>query len=119
MKKVFLISLFALLSFNVFAQEKFTTEDLIGYWEPNKHATQLVIWKDVNNNFQMIEFSTISGTALTLLSMQLKSNTLMVKTIFDEKKWVTESTYVFIDKNTLRCKIKGPINDTIIYTKIK
>jgi hypothetical protein len=119
MKKVFLITVFVLLSFNAKAQEKFVTEDLIGYWEPNKHATQLVIWKDVNNNFQMVEFSTISGIQLRLLSMKLKEDALVVKTVFDEKKWVTECTYVFIDKNTLQCTVKGNINDTVIYTKIK
>jgi hypothetical protein len=80
MKKVFLITVFALLSFNVKAQEKFVTEDLIGYWEPNKNATQLIIWKDVNNNFQMVEFSTISGKRLKLLSMKLKDGLLLIKT---------------------------------------
>jgi hypothetical protein len=119
MKKVFLILVIVLLSFNIKAQEKFITEDLIGYWEPNKHATQLVIWKDTNNNFQLIEFSTISGTALSLLSMQLKNETLVIKTRFDEKNWVTECLFTFINKNTLQCIVKGPINDTIIYTKIK
>jgi hypothetical protein len=119
MKKVFLITVFALLSFNAFSQEKFTTEDLIGYWEPDQHATQLVIWKDVNNNFQMVEFSTISGTPLTLLSMKLKENNLVVKTRFDEKNWAVECSFTFINKNTLQCTVKGPINGTVIYTKIK
>ena len=119
MKKVFLIIVIALFSLNINAQEKFVTEDLIGYWEPNKHATQLVIWKDVNNNFQIVEFSTISGSRLKLLSMVLKNDCLIIKTIFEEKKWITECSFTFIDKNTLECVVKGPINDVIVYTKIK
>ena len=119
MKKVFLIIVVVLLSTFVNAQEKFVTEDLIGYWEPNKHATQLVIWKDINNNFQMVEFSTISGSRLKLLSMKLKNESLIIKTIFEEKEWTTECSFTFIDKNTLQCVVKGPINDIIIYNKVK
>lgn len=119
MKKVFLIIVIALFSLNINAQEKFVTEDLIGYWEPSKHATQLVIWKDVNNNFQMVEFSTISGSRLKLLSMKLKNESLIIKTIFEEKEWITECSFTFINKDTLQCVVKGPINDTITYTKVK
>jgi hypothetical protein len=119
MKKVFLITVFLLLSFNVFSQEKFTTEDLIGYWEPKESSTNLVIWNDVKGNLQLIEFSTTSGTPLRLLSMQLEKDVLVVKSIFDKKNWVTECFYTFIDKKTLQCVIKGQINTIIIYTKIK
>lgn len=119
MKKVFLIIVVALLSLNTNAQESFVTEDLIGYWLPNKHATNLIIWKDQSNNFQMVEFSTISGDMLKLLSMKLKSDSLVIKTIFEEKKWITECVFTFIDKNTLQCIVTGPIKDIIIYTKIK
>lgn len=119
MKKVFFVIMVALFSLNINAQEKFTTEDLIGYWEPNESSAQLVIWNDVKGDLQMVEFSTTSGTPLRLLSMQLKNEVLVVKSIFDEKNWVTECSYTFIDKKTLQCSIKGPINTTIIYTKIK
>lgn len=119
MKKSILVIVVCLFGLNVFSQEKFTSDDLIGYWEPNEHATQLVIWKDIKNNLQIVEFSTISGTALRLLSMKIKNDSLVVKTIFDEKNWTTECTFTFIDKNTLQCLIKGPINGTTIYTKVK
>jgi hypothetical protein len=119
MKKVFFIIVVALLSLNINAQVKFTTEDLIGYWEPNESSAQLVIWNDVKGNLQLVQFSTTSGTPLRLLSMKLKNDILVVKSIFDEKNWVTECSYAFIDNNTLECSVKGPINTTIIYKKIK
>ena len=119
MKKSILFIVVCLFGLNVFSQEKFTTDDLIGYWEPSEHSNQLVIWKDTKNNLQVVEFSTISGTALRLLSMKIKNDSLVVKTIFDEKNWATECTFTFIDKNTLQCSVKGPINGIIIYTKVK
>ena len=68
MKKLLLGTLL-LLSTISFGQ--INTNDLIGYWEPDKHATQLVFWKDINKNLQIVEFSTVDGALLTLLSMKL------------------------------------------------
>lgn len=120
MKNVLLIiALIFLVQSNIFGQEKFTSDDLIGYWEPDKHATQLVFWKDVNKNLQMVEFSTVDGALLTLLSMKLIDEKLVVKTVFKETNWKTESTYTFIDKYTLKCEVKGQIKDIITYTKFK
>jgi hypothetical protein len=120
MKNLFLVLVCVLgVSTTVYCQDKFSTEDLIGYWEPDKSSTHLVIWMDINKNFQMVEFSTISCELLTLLSMKLINEELVVKTVFEEKNWKTESTFTFINKNTLQCIVKGPINETVIYTKIK
>lgn len=120
MKNLFLALVFVLgAPTTAFCQEKFITEDLIGYWEPDKTSTRLVIWLDMNKNFQMVEFSTVSGDLLTLLSMKLINEELVVETVFEEKNWKTENTFTFIDKKTLRCVVKGPINDIVTYTKIK
>ena len=119
MKKVFLIIVFALLSFNIFAQSKVNINNLIGYWEPNRHATRMVFWKDIKNHLQVIEFSTVDGGPLRLLSMKIANNILVIKSICDEKNWITECDYTFIDNNTLECNVKGPINGTIIYTRVK
>jgi hypothetical protein len=51
--------------------------------------------------------------------MKIVNDTLVVKTIRDENKWEVESSYTFIGKDTLQCIVKGPINGTIVYTKIK
>jgi hypothetical protein len=119
MKKVFLIIGIALFSFNVFAQSKVNINNLIGYWEPNRHATQMVFWKDVKNQLQVVEFSTVDGVPLRLLSMKIVNNTLVIKSICDEKNWSTECSYTFIDDNTLECIVKGPVNGTIVYTRVK
>jgi len=119
MKKVIFIIVVALFSLNVFAQSKISSNNLVGYWEPNRHSSNMVFWLDANNRLQMAEFDTIDGVPLRLISMRVVNNELVVKTICDEKKWEVESTYTFIDNNTLQCKVKGPINGTIIYTKVK
>lgn len=120
MKKLFLVLVLALgLSMPAFCQDKFSIDDLIGYWEPDKHSSQIVFWRDVNKNLQMVEFDTIDGKLLTLVSMKLTDESLVVKTIAEDKKYETECVYNFIDLKTLQCIVKGPVNAKIIYTKIK
>jgi hypothetical protein len=51
--------------------------------------------------------------------MKLINEELVVKSVFEEKNWNTVSTFTFIDKNTLKCSIKGSIDGTVTYTKIK
>lgn len=119
MKKVLFIIVVTLFSLNVNAQSKISSNNLVGFWEPDKHSSNMVFWLDAKNHLQMVEFDTIDGVPLRLLSMKVVNNELVVKTICDEKNWEIESTYTFIDNNTLQCTIKGPINGTVIYTKIK
>lgn len=115
---LFLVCVFG-TSTIAFCQEKFSTDDLIGYWEPDKHSSQLVFWKDIDKNLQMVEFSTGDGALLKLVSMKLISESIVVKTISEEKNWTTESVYNFIDKKTLQCMVTGAVNGTITYTKVK
>jgi len=119
MKKVFFIIVVALFNLNILAQSKINANSLVGFWEPDRHSSNMVFWLDAKNNLQMVEFDTIDGVPLRLLSMKIINEELVVKTICDEKNWEVESTYTFINNNTLRCTIKGPINGLITYTKIK
>jgi len=119
MKKAIFIIVVVLFSLNIFAQSKISSNNLVGYWEPNRHSSNMVFWLDTNNRLQMAEFDTIDGALLRLISMKVVNNELIVKTICDEKNWEVESTYTFLDKNTLQCTVKGPINGVVIYTKVK
>jgi len=119
MKKVLFIIVVTLFSLNIFAQTQISVNNLIGYWEPNKQASHAVFWKDLKGRLQLAEFSTIDGGYLTILSMKIVNNTLIVKTIREETNWEVESAYTFISKDTLQCVVKGPVNGTILYTKIK
>lgn len=119
MKKAIFIICILLLSASIFAQTKMDLNSLIGYWEPDQHSTQMVIWKDVDGKFQMVEFSTNSGDALTLLSMKIVDSSLVVKTVFEPKNFFAESVFTLVDKDTLVCKIKNNPEVTITYTKVK
>ena len=96
----------------------FTNEDYIGYWD-SEDATHLVIWKDCNNNMQMVEFSNISGTPLDIISLNFNKTNLFVKTNFKENNWTTESEFTFVDKTTLKCAVIGQESGTITYKKIR
>ena len=118
MKKLFLIIAILGLSTVISAQSKINIDDLIGYWEPNRHSSQLVFWKDLKENLQIVEFSTCDGAAFES-NIEKLSDTLTVKTYFQETDYSSTSEYSFIDKNTLKCTVTGEINATVIYTKIK
>jgi len=119
MKKVFFIATSLFFSLSVLSQKKLNTDDLIGYWVPNKESTKLFFWKDVDNVLQTQELSEISGEELHLISMNVKKTHILIKTIFIENNWVVESKYVLINKNTIKCIVTGDSDDEIIYTKIK
>ena len=119
MKKLLLIAVFLTLSFNVFSQQKINTNDLIGYWQPDKESTQLFFWKDVNGDLQIQEISGTSGKPVDVIMMKINNNFIFVKEIFLQNNWITENIYTLINKNTLKCTITGNGKGTLIYTKIK
>jgi len=119
MKKVFFIATSLFFSLSVLSQEKLNTDDLIGYWKPNKQSTKLFFWKDIHNVLQTQEISEISGEELKVISIKINKTHILIKTMFLKNKWIVESKYVLINKNTIKCTVTGDGNDKIIYTKIK
>ena len=124
MKKVFLIIAIALFSLTFFSQgliikEKINVSNLIGYWRPDQESTQLFFWKDINGKLQVQEISGTSGEPLDILNLKVNENSVYIKTIFKPTEWTTESTYTFIDNQTLECVVTGEFATSIIYTKVK
>jgi hypothetical protein len=119
MKKVFFITISLFFSLSVLSQEKLNTNDLIGYWVPNKESTKLFFWKDIHNVLQTQELSETSGKELQLISIDVQDKCILINTVFFENNWIVESKYVFINKNTIKCTVTGSGIDEIIYTKIK
>ena len=119
MKKVFLTAVFALLSFNAVSQININTDDLIGYWKPDEESTQLFFWKDISGILQVQEISGTSGEPLDLITLNVNKDSIFIRTIFMQNKWITESTYLLVDKKTLKCIVTGDGNGALIYTKIK
>ena len=120
MKKLFLLIVFVFgISTSTYCQEKFNTDDLIGYWMPDEESTQLFFWKDVNGKLQMQEISGTNGEPLDLLDLRINSNSVYAKTTYSKLNWVTENTFTLIDKETLECVFTGADTGTIIYRKAK
>jgi hypothetical protein len=119
MKKVFLIIAITLFSLNSFAQQKINVDDLVGYWKPDQESAELFFWKDINNKLQTQEISSTSGLPIDLIELEVKDTYVFIKTIFVPNNWVTENTYTFIDKTTLKCIVTGSGQGTIIYKKVK
>ena len=102
-----------------FGQNKINTDDLIGYWKPDIESAQVFFWKDINGKLQLQEISGSSGEPIDIISLRIKDDSIIARTIFIPNHWVTESNFSFVDKNTLVCKITGDGEGTITYTKIK
>ena len=119
MKKVFFIATSLFFSLSVLSQEKLNIDDLIGYWSPSEKATQLFFWKDNSNILQVQEISSNSGKPIELIDFVIHENSIYIKTIFVQNNWITENTFTFIDKTTMKCTITGNGNGVIYYKKNK
>jgi hypothetical protein len=120
MKNSFLLLVFVFsVSIPTFCQEKINTNDLIGYWKPNEESSQVFFWKDINGKLQLQEICGSTGEPIDIISIRIKDDTVIARTIFIPNHWVTEGSFTFKDKNTLVCKITGDGEGTITYTKIK
>jgi len=118
MKKVFLIAAFLAFVFNAQSQ-KINVNDLIGYWSPDQESTQLFFWKDVDGKLQMQDICGSTGEPVKLMEFIVNENSVYIKEIFVKNNWITESTFTFINKKTLKRVVSGSGNTTITYTKIK
>ena len=119
MKKVFLIIVFALLSFNIFAQKKINIDDLIGYWKPDEELSELFFWKNTEGKLQTQEISSTSGRSIDLIELQINTSFILIKTIFVPNNWITENTYTLINSNTLERITTGSGHGVTIYRKVK
>jgi hypothetical protein len=124
MKKVFFVIAITLFSLNVFSQglnfrPKINTNDLIGYWKPTEESTQLFFWKDTIGNLQMQEISQTSGDELDLITLRVEKDKVFTVTTFAPKNYTVESTYYFLDDNTLACVVKGEESAVLIYKRVK
>ena len=118
--RIKIILLLVALNFtNTYSQEKFNTDELIGYWMPDEESTQLFFWKDVNGKLQMQEISGTNGEPIDLLDLRVNRNSVYAKTTYSKLNWVTENTFTLIDKETLQCVTTGVGTGTIIYRKAK
>ncbi len=115
----FVIALVLAIQTTVFSQNKINTDDLIGYWKPNEESSQVFFWKDINGKLQLQEICGSTGEPIDLISLKIKDDTIITRSIFIANHWVTEGRFTFKDKNTLVCKITGDGEATITYTKIK
>jgi hypothetical protein len=120
MKNLFLLLVFFCdVSTSAFCQEKINTDDLIGYWKPNEKSSQVFFWKDINGKLQLQEICGSTGEPIDLISLKIKKDNIIARTIFIPNHWVTETRYTFKDKNTLECQITGDAETTITYIRIK
>ena len=119
MKKSILVIVVCLFGLNVFSQEKINVNDLIGYWTPDQESTQLFFWKDINGKLQVQEISGTSGEPIDLITLTINKDSIFVRTIFMQNRWVTESVFTFINKTTLKCDVTGDGNGLLTYKKIK
>lgn len=123
MKKLFLsiaVLLTGLISFSqVQTNKNINANDLVGFWKPQETAGNLLFYKGSNGELVVEEFENGSGEAFEITEFKVYKTYIIIKALFKETNWASESKYTFINKTTLKCRITN--NDgtfTIIYNKI-
>ena len=119
MKKAIFIIAITLFSLTITAQSKISIDSLIGYWKPTEESTQLFFWKDIQGNLQMQEICQTSGDELDLITLRVEKDKIFTVTTFAPKNYTVESTYYFLDNNTLTCIIEGEEGGVLIYKRVK
>lgn len=116
MKKLFTAILFLItLTSNAQVSKK---NPFIGQWTSNGEATEMLVRIGDNKKIEVLDFSSVSGTALVVLEIQLTNTKLIINTVFEENNWYTKSEFTLVDNNTLSCKITGDGEGTIIYKRV-
>lgn len=116
MKKLFTIVLFFIaLSFNA---QVTTKESFIGQWTSSGEATEMIVRKTKTGKIEVLDYSSYTGEALTVLSINIDNNILKIKTVFEQNNWNTISEFTFLNKNTLSCKITGDAEGVVIYKRL-
>lgn len=116
MKKLFTAILF-LITLTSNAQVS-KNNPFIGQWTSNGDATEIIVRINDNKKLEVLDFSSVSGTALVVLEIKLTSTKLIINTVFEENNWYTKSEFTLVDNNTLRCKITGDGEDTVTYKRV-
>jgi hypothetical protein len=98
---------------------KMNPDDLIGYWEPNQQSVHMVIWKDVNGEYQVMQFSTDSGKPLEILEFTLYYDAVVIRTLFVSTDWSTKQVFRFVDRDTLQCELTGDGEGLLTFTRGK
>jgi hypothetical protein len=119
MKKVILVFVFVFGIQTIVFCQAINTDDLIGHWEPDVESSQVFFWKDSKGKLQYQGISSSTGQPIDTISLRIKEDTIIAKTIFIPNHWITENRYTFKNKNTLICQTTGDGEATITYTKIK
>jgi len=99
--------------------QKMSNQFLKGHWTSNGEATE--IWFNVseNNELRIIEVSSYTGDPLTVLEHKIVNNTFYIKTVFEELKFESASTFTIINKDTMALDITSDYPGVVLYRRVK
>lgn len=89
---------------------------IIGLWYSDGTVSRLVFFKDINDNYQLVEWSSDSGEEMNISEIKVEGNTIKTTEVFVSTKYTTTNTYYLTDDNTLKRVIGGDTN-TVLYFK--
>ena len=114
---IILVSLFA--SYAQAQDYSVEKDDYMGYWTSDGTTAEIIIWKDINGNFQIVQFNTDDGEVCEILDIHFEGNSLSVRTRFKSTNHVITSKYNLSNEFLMECKIAGDSNTIIEYKKLK
>jgi hypothetical protein len=89
----------------------------IGFWTTDGSTTRIVIFKDKDDVLQMVKWNSNDGEEKEVIKIQIVNNNIKTTEKMVSRNWVKYNTYSILDENTIKCKIDGDGNGSIIYYK--
>jgi NADH:ubiquinone oxidoreductase subunit len=111
---IFTLSCFAI---NSVGQQTINPKYFVGYWVSAGTTARVVVFKDVNEHFQMVACDTTSGEEVHVTKIEQANDTIKTNEYYKSTDWTTYNTYTFIDENTLKDSLAGAANGAVIYFK--
>lgn len=116
---LFTLAALTFYSFNGICQAT-DLKNFIGYWTTDSSSVRTVIFKDKDDNFQMVIWDKNDCEMLEVSKIKFKDNELKATEKTKSTNWETHDTYTIKDKNTLNCAIEregGVTNITLVRVK--
>jgi len=95
-----------------------TSGFLEGVWTSRGESTEITFKKTDKNKLVISEFSSISGTELTVLRYKIKKDNLYIESLFEPNNFQSILKFIIIDENTMVADVISDYPGQVIYKRI-
>ena len=103
------------------AQAKTVSDTFIGQWQMEDASVKIVIFKDRNDEFQMVAWDSSDGEEFVIERFVVEGNLIKTTEKMPSTNWITYNTYTIVDENKLKNVVNRDPNgdddeeETVLY----